>query len=171
MLRYIKSNKSNEIDYGALLEENRDKVADALVELAADAFGSPQMDLYIYPNGDVSVFTNVGGNSWLDTPHFVVWNTHGFEYATPTDGIYNDDLVVMFKDYAPKFDAYLKKLATEYDYDSVKELIRSENIDDIMRNFDESAYDEMIADIISNDYDYSWANEIIDLAVERADNE
>ena len=165
----IKESAYNNVDYGELIEKNRDKIADMLVDKAHDMFGTYEQDLYIYPDGKLSWFDNVGGNSWQNVPHYVVFSTGGYEYADATDGIYKDELLEIFKDYDPSITKYLEKLVKQDDYyDTVDELIHGENIEEIICDYNNDAYNEMINDIIDNDYDYNWAYAIIDDAIEQS---
>ena len=168
MKRYIRSASGNNVDYAKVIENKREELVDTLTELAHDMFGTHEIDVYIYPDGEIELFDNVGGNSWIDVPHYTVWTTRGYEYASPLDNIYNDDLVEIARNYDPKFDSYLENYRRRNDYDSVEEVIREADVANILAENNPNAYDEMIYDIISEDYDGNWANSIIDQAINEA---
>lgn len=172
MKRYIRSasNDSN-VDWAEVIGSKRDELINTITELVHDAFGRPQTDVYIYPDGEIELFDNVGGNSWIDTPHFTVWTTRGFETASPLDSIYNDDLVDIIRSYDKNFDSYLEEYRRRNDYDSVEEVIREADVAYIFAEKNPKAYDEMIYDIISEDYDANWADSIVDQAIEEANFE
>lgn len=94
MKRYIKSN-SDLIDWAKVAEDNYDKIANLMERVHLQ---NPQypVDIYLYPNGEVSEFENVGRNSWLDDDHVVVTTIdHSFwdipEWEFDEDGNYSPD--------------------------------------------------------------------------------
>lgn len=167
----IKENVNNQkwID---IIEANRDNIVDELINLAKDAPGRSQMDLYLYDDGSMEVFNNVDGNSWLNSDNYIViWNTRGFEFTSPEELADMDTyrFIDSFKDYT-KVDVYkiLKNLAAEYEYNSIKDLINDDAslVENTLINADSDAYDEMIDDIMYNLYDYEWAESVIDTKIE-----
>lgn len=111
----------------------------------------------------------MGGNSWEDSDHFVIWSTRGYQYGSPTDGIYSEDLYKIFCDYTDKAEPFFNRLRNDRDCETIEELNAMTNIERWMQRCDDVAYHEMIADILDNEFDYNWANEIIDYAIERAE--
>ena len=153
------------VDWKFVIEKNKDRIIDALIDLGKEAYGRPQMDLYLYPDGELTVFDNVGGNSWLDDDHLVIWTTAGYEFADVDDNIYTDDFIEIFKSYTDKdVDKFLQDMANEYDYDSVNDLIRYESgrVQKGLRRFDEQSYEELISDLLNDEFDYDWAESVIE---------
>lgn len=154
-----------------IINDNYDSIADELINLVKDAPGRHQMDLYLYDDGSTEVFDNVGGNSWLNSDDcIVIWNTRGFEFTSPEELADLDTyrFIEDFKDYTKvDVDKILKNLVSEYDYDSVDDLIINEAslVENTLINADSDAYDEMIDGIMSNLYDYEWAESIIDSVI------
>ena len=149
------------VDWKSVIEKNKDKILDALIDLGKEAYGRPQMDLYLYPNGELTVFNNVGGNSWLDDDHLVIWTTAGYEDANVDDNIYTDDFIEIFKSYTNKdVDKFLQDMANEYGYDSVNDLIRydSGDVQRKLKELDRNAYNELIANLLNDEFDLDWAN-------------
>ncbi len=70
MKKYIKAS-SNQVDWAQVAEDNYDKIADVMEKVHLQNLPYP-VDIYLYPNGEVSEFENVGRNSWLDDDHVVV---------------------------------------------------------------------------------------------------
>lgn len=66
MKLHINESSNSGTDWIAIIEANRDKIKDAIIELGRDAYGRPQCDLYLYDDGTLDTFCNPGGNSWLD---------------------------------------------------------------------------------------------------------
>lgn len=164
---------NEKVNWADVIENNRDEIVDTLISMAKNACGRPQQDLYVYPDGSLTIFDNVGGNSWIDDNHFVVWTTKGYEYTTPEDlaGIYTEDFISNFKDYTNKdVDRILRKLADEYDYNSVDELIRydADAVRKELIQADEIAYNDMVDDILDNLFDSNWADDVIDNAIEQS---
>ena len=158
-------------DYARLIRKYREKIVDELIELGKDAYGRYERDLYIYPDGSIEVFDNIGGNSYENNDHFVIWTTRGYEYASPTDNIYAEDLYEIFCDYTDrdKAESYFNRLLDEYECADIERLAGEVDIEDEMQKCDETAYNEMIADILDDEFDSNWANEMVILAIENAE--
>ena len=152
------------IDWKSVIKQNKDKIINALMDLGKQAYGRPQMDLYLYPNGEIKVFNNVGGNSWINDDRLVIWTTADYEYSNVDDNIYTDDFIEMFKRYTDKdVDKFLQNMANDYDYDSVNELIRYESSDvqRKLKELDKTAYNELITDLLNDEFDLDWANSVL----------
>lgn len=60
--------------YSEIAKNHRNEIIEAIKALEKS---DPQVqtDLYLYPDGTTEEFINVGGNSWLDNEHKVVYHT------------------------------------------------------------------------------------------------
>ncbi len=157
-------------DWKSVIEQNKDKIIDALMDLGKQAYGRPQMDLYLYPDGEIEVFNNVSGNSWINDDHLVIWTTADYEYTNVDDNIYTDDFIEIFKRYTNEdVDKFLQNMANDYDYDSVNELIRYESgdVQRKLKELDKTAYNELIADLLNDEFDYDWAISVLKYVYER----
>ena len=152
------------IDWKSVIKQNKDEIIDALMDLGKQAYGRPQKDLYLYLDGEIEVFNNVGGNSWINNDRLVIWTTADYEYANVDDNIYTDDFIEMFKRYTDKdVDKFLQNMANDYDYDSINELIRYESgdVQRKLKELDKIAYDELITDLLNDEFDLDWANSVL----------
>lgn len=151
------------IDWKSVIAQNKDKIIDALMDLGKQSYGRPQMDLYLYTDGEIEVFNNVGGNSWINDDHLVIWTTNGYEY-TNVDDIYTDEFIEIFKRYTNEnVDKFLQNMANDYDYDSVNELIKYESgdVQRKLKELDRTAYNELIANLLNDEFDLDWAYSVL----------
>lgn len=160
-----------------IIESNRDKLVNELIDLGKDACGSYQKDLYLWDDGRITVFDNVGGNSWINSDDYiVVWSTRGYEYDTIEDlaDIDTDDFIRILNDYTSD-DVndyvttwlYLNTDAPEY-YDTVDEYIHRESNEvrqELIKHYPE-AYNDMTEDLANDIFDTNWADDIIDMRIE-----
>ena len=173
MVRRLNESADSERDWIAIIEDNRDKIKDAIIELGRDAYGSVQQDLYLYDDGTLDTFSNTGGNSWLDgDDSIVVWDTNGYEYASLTDYVDYRDLIDIFKENTNKnVDAILNDLMIEYECDTLDELNHEIDWDRELSKIDDDAYEKMLDDIYyGSDLD-EWANDIIDRRIEELEEQ
>ena len=58
-----------------MINNNAEAIRAKVAEMIADASAgfAEQQDLYMYPDGDLHLFANPGGNSWIDDDHEVLW--------------------------------------------------------------------------------------------------
>lgn len=72
-------------NFGKLMDDNFDAIVDKMMEMEIEN-NKYQVDLYIYPDGELYEFTNIGGTSWLNDDHFKICEING----ECTDYIWDD---------------------------------------------------------------------------------
>lgn len=119
MKKYIKAN-SDRIDWAKIAEDNYDKL---VAEMEEVHLWDPQyqVDIYLYPDGEVSYFINPGGNSWLNDDHITVasinhefWDHDNEDYTE--DGEYNPNMDLLREDIYNAIDAFIER-AERGDFD------------------------------------------------------
>lgn len=154
-------------------EELKDEIIQKLKQFDKDQ-NSYQTDVYLYVddnmNGTLEDFTNVGGNSWLDDDHYVLF-TDKQSYEDWTDfwddeddiadalGMTTDELKQLALDYANRDE---DDPNYQYDIDD----IRYFEVADFIKNNDEyfDKLEEIRKNAIDTEYEYEYgekAKEII----------
>ena len=77
------------IDYGKIMIENKEKIKAAIIALEKQQCRY-EVDLYLYPDGTTDEFVNVGGNSWRNDEHYVIYSSN-HEYDDDDYSEYDDD--------------------------------------------------------------------------------
>ena len=122
MKKYVKASKEN-IDWASIAEANYDKIAEVMEEVHLSDLPY-QVDIYLYPNGEVDYFSNPGGNSWLNDDHIVVarinhqyWDIPEYEYDA--DGNYSpEDLSYLRETIYDEIDTFIERAKRgEFNYE------------------------------------------------------
>lgn len=146
-------------------EELRDEFIDILKQFDKE-MNSYDTDVYLYIDEDTNtgsfeLFTNVGGNSWLDDDHITVY----------TDKQHYDDIF----DYFDDIDYIADTLGTTVD--TLKEEVYS-TLDTDLYDFDDVDYPEIVdyiktrddyMDILNAEYDRAIDDEFNDVYADKAD--
>ncbi len=67
-------------EYIELLKEHREEICELAKEVFLQ-FNNYQTDIYLYPDGTVKEFVNVGGNSWSSAEHITVIEIKESKYS------------------------------------------------------------------------------------------
>lgn len=95
-----------------LIEDNYDRIIDEMMALH-QADPRYQVDLYIYPDGRIERFTNVGGNSFLDDDHGVICSInheHDWEECRNEAGDFEVDSTDLYDMCKENLDAIIDSL-------------------------------------------------------------
>lgn len=65
------NDNQTQVDWAQVARDNYDKIAEVMEDIHLQNLPY-QVDIYLYPDGEVDYFENVGGNSWLNDDHKVV---------------------------------------------------------------------------------------------------
>lgn len=65
------NDNQTQVDWAQVARDNYDKIEEVMEDVHLQNFPY-QVDIYLYPDGEVDYFENVGGNSWLNDDHKVV---------------------------------------------------------------------------------------------------
>lgn len=55
-----------------IIRKHYEEIVEAAVEMEKE-WDPYQVDLYLYPDGTIDTFVNIGGNSWLNDDHITVY--------------------------------------------------------------------------------------------------
>lgn len=91
------------VDWAQVARDNYDKIAEVMEDIHLQNLPY-QVDIYLYPDGEVDYFSNPGGNSWLNDDHKVVARIN-HQYWDLPDWEFNDN-----GNYSPEDMDYLREV-------------------------------------------------------------
>ncbi len=101
-----------------LIRKHYDEIIKAIVDLEL-ACAEYEVDIYLYPDGEIYGFENIGGNSWLNDDHILVYKHKARQYEDEDIEAYKEAEQWLLDSIVDDATGYLDDVIKQYEYDEI----------------------------------------------------